>query len=65
MKRLLLLILLGVVGGLGWLALAPGPIEPQAWTPGAAPPLEGPYARNERLKTIEKLAQGFGDGPEG
>jgi len=64
MKKLLL-VLLVLIAGLGALAVLPGPIEPQAWTPGKAPPLEGVYARNDRLKAIEKLAVDQGRGPEG
>lgn len=65
MKTLLLLILLVLAGAAGWAIRAPGPIEPQAWTPPTVPPLEGVYARNDRLKAIEKLAVGAGNGPEG
>lgn len=65
MKKLLLLVLLVIVAAAGWAVMAPGPIEPQAWTPPPAPPLEGVYAKNDRLKAIEKLAQGAGNGPEG
>jgi sugar lactone lactonase YvrE len=49
----------------GYLLLWPVPIEPVAWTPKPAPKLEGPYAYNERLKGIEKIATDFGHGPEG
>jgi sugar lactone lactonase YvrE len=65
MKKLGLLLLFVLVSGMSWLLLAPAPIEPQAWTPPPAPPLTGPYAPNERLKGIEKLALGVGHGPEG
>ena len=65
MKKLLLLVVVLLAGGIGWAALAPSPIEPQAWTPPKAPALEGVYARNDRLKAIQKLAVGAGNGPEG
>lgn len=42
----------------------PTGMEPVAWTPPPAPPLEGVYAYNEKLKGIQKLAAGFGRGPE-
>ena len=43
----------------------PTGMEPVAWTPPPAPKLEGRYARNEKLKGIERLAEGAGKGPEG
>ena len=65
MKKLLLLIVLVLAVAIGWAAFAPSPINPQAWNPPKVPPLEGVYAKNERLKAIEKLAVGAGNGPEG
>jgi len=49
---------------LAYLLLWPTGMEPQAWTPPAAPKLEGVYAYNEKLKGIQRLAQGAGKGPE-
>jgi sugar lactone lactonase YvrE len=44
----------------------PTGMEPQAWTPPAMPSLEqGVYAYNEKMKGVQKLAQGGGIGPEG
>src|SRR5689334_20148948 len=44
----------------------PSGMNPVAWTPPAAPSTtEGPYAYNEKLKGIQKLALGVGTGPEG
>ena len=43
----------------------PTGLDPVAWTPPPAPPLEGTYAYNEKLKGIQKLAPGLGAGPEG
>ena len=65
MKKIALaLLLLAAVAA--YLLYWPVPIEPVAWTPPPAPSLEqGPYAYNEKLKGIEKLAQGVGKGPEG
>jgi sugar lactone lactonase YvrE len=65
MKKLALALLLLLVLGVGWMAWAPAVIEPRAWTPPPAPALAGPYAPNERLKDIEKLALDAGQGPEG
>lgn len=65
MKKLLLLLVVLLGGAVGWAALAPSPIDPQAWNPPRAPALEGVYARNDRLQTIQKLAVGAGNGPEG
>lgn len=65
MKTMLhaLLALLGL--GAAYLLLWPVPIEPAAWTPPAAPALEGPYAANDRLASVQRLAPGYGHGPEG
>lgn len=49
-----------------YLLLWPTGMEPVAWTPPPMPSLkEGPYAYNEKLKGIQKLAPGIGKGPEG
>jgi sugar lactone lactonase YvrE len=48
-----------------YLLLWPTGVDPVAWTPPPAPPLEGVYAYNEKLKGIQKLAYGVGTGPEG
>ena len=64
MKALkILLLLLGAVAL--YLLLWPTDMEPVAWTPPPAPALEGVYAYNEKLKGIQKLAHGVGEGPEG
>jgi sugar lactone lactonase YvrE len=48
-----------------YLLLWPTGMEPVAWTPPPAPSLtEGPYAYNEKLKGIQRLAFGAGAGPE-
>lgn len=61
LKSLLLVLVLLVA----YLLLWPVPIAPQAWTPPPAPSLsEGPYATNDKLKSIERLADGYGIGPE-
>ncbi|MEK6807294.1 MAG: SMP-30/gluconolactonase/LRE family protein [Pseudomonadota bacterium] len=58
MKKILLGVLLVLVA---YLALWPVPIDPKSWTPPALP--DG-YAYNEKLKGIQRLAEGFGVGPE-
>lgn len=50
---------------LAYLLAWPTGMEPVAWTPPPAPALEGIYAYNEKLKGIQKLAEGVGAGPEG
>lgn len=61
MKKLLLAAVLTLVA---YLAFWPVPIEPVAWTPPSAPPAEA-YPANERLRGIERLAEGYGRGGEG
>jgi len=47
-----------------YLLLWPTAVEPVAWTP-PVQKLEGAYAYNEKLKGIQRLAAGVGEGPEG
>lgn len=54
---------LAVAMALGYLLAWPAPIDPEAWTPPPAPPLAGPYAPNERLAALERIA--FDDGGVG
>ena len=62
MRYVLLGLLLLVLAFAGWLALAPAPIDPVAWTPAANPGLTGPFAPNEKLKgaTLAKVTPGRG-----
>lgn len=64
--RILLLPLLGFLGAvLAFLLFSPTRVEPVAWEPRPAPATDaGPYARNELLKGIERIARGTGKGPE-
>ncbi len=48
----------------GYLLLWPVPIAPQAWTPPAAPKLEGDYGVNDKLAAAERIGVGTGVGPE-
>src|SRR6185436_1804679 len=47
-----------------YLLVWPVPIEPAAWTPPPAPPLEGSYARNHKLAAVERFPVVHGIGPE-
>jgi sugar lactone lactonase YvrE len=65
MKAITLLLVLAATL-VAYLLLWPVSIEPLAWTPPPAPSLEtGPYAYNEKLKGVERMADGYGVGPEG
>lgn len=55
------LLLLAIVG---YLALAPSPVDPVAYHPPAAPPLTGDFAPNEKLQQAEILGAGKLVGPE-
>lgn len=50
---LLLLVLL-----LAYILFYPVPIDPQAWTPPTDPGLTGPYAPNNELTKVQKMAEG-------
>ena len=58
-------LLLVIVLLTAFLLLAPTRVQPVAWTAPVAPSLNGgPYAENDKLKGIERLAVGQGIGPE-
>jgi len=63
-KRAGLIVLFLIVAALAYLFLAPVPIAPAAWTPGADPGLTGQYAQNTRLSPVQKLPLGDGHKPE-
>ena len=63
-KRVLIGGGLALAAFLAYLLLWPTGMEPVAWTPPPAPPLEGVYAYNEKLKGIQRLGEGVGRGPE-
>jgi sugar lactone lactonase YvrE len=63
-KRFFGVLLLIVLAAAAYLLAWPVPLEPVAWTPPPAPALEGSYAVNDRLKAVERLADGQGHGPE-
>jgi sugar lactone lactonase YvrE len=63
--KILKLLLLALIPLVGYLLLWPVAIDPQNWNPPLSPGLsEGPFASNDKLKAIERLADGFGVGPE-
>lgn len=64
--RPLLITFFGLLGAvLAYLLFAPIRVEPVAWQPQRAPSsAAGPYARNDLLKGIERIARGIGKGPE-
>jgi sugar lactone lactonase YvrE len=65
MRRILIIILFVFAAVLAYLFFGPAGIEPVAWQPQPAPSSErGPYARNEILKAIERIAPNIGKGPE-
>jgi sugar lactone lactonase YvrE len=49
---------------LAYLAFWPVPIAPVAWRAPEAPALEGRYAVNDRLATVQRMGAGIGIGPE-
>lgn len=63
-KRAAYAVLGFVLGVIAYLVVWPSPIEPVAYEPPAAPPLEGVLAPNDRLKEAELLVVGKVDGPE-
>lgn len=62
MKRILLIAVLALVL---YLALWPVPIQPVAWTPPPAPPMDTPlYVRDDGLRGVQRIADGAVQGPE-
>lgn len=62
MKRIVWIVVLVVVL---YLLLWPVPIQPVAWTPMPAPPLDSPfYARDDGLRGVQRIADGAVQGPE-
>lgn len=65
MKKPLLIVIAALLAlWLAYLLAWPTGMDPVAWTPPKAPELAGVYAPNDKLKGIERLAQGVGKGPE-
>ncbi len=61
--RLLAYLVLPMAAVATYLLFWPVPIEPQRWSPPSLPSAEYPY--NEALRSVERLAEGVGAGPEG
>ena len=61
-----ILIGLAIVTGalLVYLLFWPVPIDPIAWAPPEAPPMDGIYAPNRILASVERLGEGAAVGPE-
>ena len=57
-----LLVFLGILAV--YLAFAPVPIDPVAWTPFEDVGKTGPYAENDSLSGATRIAEGWGVGPE-
>jgi sugar lactone lactonase YvrE len=53
-----------LAAALAYLFFWPSSIEPVAWSPPKAPPLEGIYAPNTRLEAVERIGTGVDWGPE-
>jgi sugar lactone lactonase YvrE len=65
MARILVTAVVLLAAVAAYLLLAPIDIDPVAWEPPPAPPSDrGPYAKNDLLKSIERIATGIGTGPE-
>jgi sugar lactone lactonase YvrE len=65
MRRILHVVLVILAIVLAFLSFAPIDVEPVAWTAPAPPSRDaGPYARNDLLKGAQRIAKGFGKGPE-
>ena len=65
MKRILYMTpLLLVLALLGYLLLAPVPINPGKWTPLTSPGLTGDFATNTLLASADRVAEGDGLAPE-
>ncbi|WP_414433747.1 SMP-30/gluconolactonase/LRE family protein [Alloalcanivorax venustensis] len=62
MKKII--VLLFVAAAAAYLLLWPVPVDPVAWDAPEAPELTGPYAANDELADVERLAAGQGHGPE-
>jgi sugar lactone lactonase YvrE len=65
MKKLLWIPLAVIGAVVAFLLLAPTRVEPVAWTAPAPPSLnDGPYAHNDRLESVERIAAVGAYGPE-
>jgi sugar lactone lactonase YvrE len=58
------LLSIALLSSLGYLCIWPTSIQPKAWHPPDAPALVGPFAGNDRLHGIERIALDDAKGPE-
>lgn len=63
-RMLLVPVILVVISAFAYLLLWPVDLEPARWDPPEAPFLRGPYASNDRLSALERMADGVVSGPE-
>lgn len=64
MRKLLAAVAITVSIALLYLLLWPVSIDPVSWNPPAAPAVEGDYAVNHALASVERLGEGVGPKPE-
>lgn len=64
MKRTILVVVVLLLVIAAYLGFWPVPIEPVAWQAPPAPKLEGAYAPNDYLATVQRIGEGHGTGPE-
>lgn len=64
MRKAAAVIAILVLVAIGYLTLAPVPVEPVAWNAPQAPGYVGPHARNTRLAQLRHLNIGNDEGPE-
>lgn len=64
-KHLLLPTSIALLCAAAYLLVWPVRVEPQRWTPGPDPGLRGPYAANDALGAVERLAPDELPGPAG
>jgi sugar lactone lactonase YvrE len=64
MRSMIKIVGILLLAGLAYLLFWPGPIDPVAWSPPKAPPLEGIYTPNTRLEAVERIGTGVDWGPE-
>lgn len=65
LRKTAAVVALLILAGIGYLALAPVPVEPVAWQAPQAPGYAGAHAQNTRLANVRQLAIGNEEGPEG
>lgn len=64
LRKTALVVAVLLLAAVGYLTLAPVPVEPVAWQAPKAPGYAGPHARNTRLANLQHVALGNEEGPE-